>query len=336
MKKHIQTVIRMEKIKTFSELKNKCLHNMRLINVPNSDNSNNIKVLFGTVNIINDVRKLLEEKRIDIGKVRKDAVIATEIVVSLSPSFFTENELDFNGKFNKKNVKDFVKIASQHVQTKFGDSVVAAYLHLDESTPHIHFFVVPIVSDSIEDCKYRLSCKDFFNKSALINLQADYCNEFNKLLGNEYVFEYKRNQKAKHSTLKDFYKNVNKTQEIIQERDLEIKRLNIKLVSNEYVYSSKIKALEKSNSKLEEDIKALNHILQGIKNTIIRFFSDKLSFFDLEALHFLKIKSVKDEKVEDRVDPTGNNCLEKELVRSESVVEESEISRKHIKLKPTT
>lgn len=99
----IKTIIRMEKIKNWVELKNKNAHNIREIKVVNADGTKNIKVLKGGVNIINTTKKLLLKKGIDTKKIRKDAVIMTELVLSLSPDFFEENELNFNGKFNKEN-----------------------------------------------------------------------------------------------------------------------------------------------------------------------------------------------------------------------------------------
>lgn len=93
----------MEKIKNWVELKNKNAHNIREIKVVNADGTKNIKVLKGGVNIINTTKKLLLKKGIDTKKIRKDAVIMTELVLSLSPDFFEENELNFNGKFNKEN-----------------------------------------------------------------------------------------------------------------------------------------------------------------------------------------------------------------------------------------
>lgn len=325
----------MEKIKSFTELKNKHNHNMRLINVPNSDQSNDVKVLLGTNDLISDVRSLLKSRGIDVDQLRKDAVIATELVLSLSPSFFTDGELDYKGKFNKNSIMNFAKVAKKHIKARFGQTVAAGYLHLDESTPHIHFFVIPIVCDSLEDSKYRLSCKDFFDKTALINLQADYCRDFNNDLGREYVFEYKKNGKATHTTLKEFYKGINKTKEVIEAKELEIKNLNSQLVLNKYLADSKIELLEKKNENLESENNTLKSILSSVKVTISRYFTDKLKFFDFDVLHFFRIKTDNEEKseTEKMIEYFERNELDKQLNNPNESNEDNEDFYRNLNLK---
>lgn len=285
----------MEKIKSFSELKNKSDHNMRLINVVNADQSNDVKILFGSKDLINDVKEIFKKKNINIDKLRKDAVIATELVVSLSPTFFKEGELNYKNKFNLKNTKSFINIAKQHIISKFGENVISGFLHMDESVPHIHFFVLPLICDDPSNSSYRLSCRDYFNKSALINLQAEYCKEFNDNLPEEYVFEYKKNSKAKHTTLMEYYKNANKIQEIIEQKDNKIKSLKNEIAVNKYLSDSKIESLEAKNRDFEEELSNINLIIDDIRRTIIKFMKDKINLFGTGVLKYLNIPTEQSE-----------------------------------------
>lgn len=315
----------MEKIKSFSELKNKCDHNQRLINVVNADQSNDVKIIFGSMDLINDVKEIFKSKNINIDKIRKDAVIATELVVSLSPSFFKEGELDYKNKFNSKNTKRFINIAKQHIISKFGENVISAYLHLDESVPHIHFFLLPLICDDSSSGSYRLSCRDYFNKSSLISLQSDYCKEFNDSLPDEYIFEYKRNSKAKHTTLLEYYKNANRIQEIIEQKDNKIKSLKNEIAVSKYLSDTKIESLETKNHEFEEELRNINLIIDDIRRTIIKFMKDKIHLFGNGVLKYLNIPTEKSEtekmiehfkENELNREKNENNYAEKKVINS--------------------
>lgn len=322
----------MEKIKSFNELKNKGLHNIRLIDVANSDKSNDIRILIGSTNIVDDAKKHFEKKNINITKLRKDAVIATELVLSLSPSFFKENDIDFKNKFNTKNTKNFINIAKNHIQSKFGDNVISAILHLDETTPHIHVFIIPILSeiDDTSGYKYRLSCKDYFNRDSLLKLQSDYCQQFNDNLSDDYIFEYTRNSKATHVTLKEYYKNANKTQEIIEQKDKKIKSLKNELAVNKYIYDSKIETLENRVLTLSDEIENMNLIIENIKETILKFMRDKIKLFSSGVLKYLNISSEKTE-TEKMIEYFEKNEIERDM--NNKNIDKEGLST-HPKLKP--
>lgn len=293
--KVINTVIRMTKIKSFKELRDLAKHNMRLIPVKNSDNSGYFRQLLGNANVVNDVKRLMIAKNIDMESLRKDATIATEIVVSLSHDFFIDKELNFKEKFNKENTIKFVKVAMKYLIKKFGDNLISAYAHYDETSGHIHAVVVPILknkssgdSDFLES-NYRLSCKDFFNKSALINLQAEYCQEFNdSSLNAEYKFEYKKNSKASHTTLNQFYKIANITVEKAEE-EKEVQRhlRNEKLVA-EFLVDDKLKALQDENYLLKSELDKLTSIIEYLIKFIFTYAKEKVNSLDENVLKFFK------------------------------------------------
>lgn len=296
--KYIQTIFRMEKIKSFTELKNKGYHNSREIDVPNSDNSGHFKILLGSGDLVKDVQSIMHKKGIDVQKLRKDAVIANELVVSLSPVFFKDNELDYHSKFNTKNTLMFINTAQKYIKNRFKDNIAAAYIHLDETSPHIHFFVVAISEDKKSKGKSRLSSKDYFNRESLISLQNDYCNAFNQNESEEYKFTYTKNSKAKHTTLREFYKTTNQIKEIMDDKDKEIKKLKISSATDNYLNNNTYipEALIKENSILKEENQKLKSILESIKITLSSFLIDKIFLFESYVVNYFKFE--KEEKTE--------------------------------------
>ncbi|MGV5000463.1 plasmid recombination protein [Shewanella xiamenensis] len=324
-KMKIKTIIRMEKIKNWGELKNKNAHNIREIKVVNADGTKNIKVLKGGVNIINTTKKLLLKKGIDTKKIRKDAVIMTELVLSLSPDFFEENELNFNGKFNKENTFFFIKTAFEHLKEKFEDNLVFCAVHLDEKTPHLHAFVCPLIKE--DDEKHRLSCRDFFNRTALINLQEEYCSSFNNKKFKNYNFEYIEGSKAEHTTLKKYYSVANKTintinqkddeisnlKEKIDEKETELKKIKNKFIARETFFEETIKELKVKNDELKIENIKLKEILESLKQTFLNFASEKIKYIENKVIDFLNIKPKEKSENERIIEMLEKNQIEREI-----------------------
>lgn len=63
--------------------------------------------------------------------------------------------------------KAFFKAVYSFLEDKYGkENVISAYVHLDETTPHIHFAFIPVVKDKKKGIE-KVSAKQLFNKSAL-------------------------------------------------------------------------------------------------------------------------------------------------------------------------
>lgn len=90
--------------------------------------------------------------------------------------------------------KGFVANTSKWIEERHGESsVVARYLHEDESNPHVHFVVVPIKTKQVKwknqngegvNTKTRLNTREFINgRDKLRQLQDDYfqhlCERYN-------------------------------------------------------------------------------------------------------------------------------------------------------------
>lgn len=237
--KKIKTIIRTEKIKTIQQLHNTGAHNNRLKDVLNASPEHDIKRLIGTSNLVQDVKDLMLKKGIKIDKLRKNAVLCNELLLSLSPEFFDEGELDYRNKFNKQNTLDFIKKAKTFLVNKYKDNLVHLSVHLDESTPHIHAVVVPTYLDTVTGT-YKLAAKRFFDRSDLQLLQKEYCETFKSI--KKYDFSYQEKSTAKHQDLKSFYKKLDDTK-----KELTVEAVGLK---------QRVKLLEDKNTTLVQDVKS--------------------------------------------------------------------------------
>lgn len=260
----IKTIIRQEKIKSWGQLHNAGAHNNRLKQVDNANSDDKFynKKFIGTNNLSDDVKKIMMNYNIDPKKIRKNAVIANEIIMSLSPEFFSDGILDLNKRFNKENVKAFAKIAKKHIEKKYNGKIAHLSLHLDETTPHFHCVIVPILAD--EKKGFKLSSRDMFNRLALINMQKDYCNDFNES-HLSYEFCYTENSTATHEKLSTHYKEV---QKIVEEN---------KVLKEEIVNQKK-------------QINDLIFIIKKLSTFISSFAVDKIKNIDSSVRSFLRKK----------------------------------------------
>lgn len=227
--KKIKTIIRTGKIKTVQQLHNVGAHNNRLKDVPNASPKHGFKRFIGTSNLVQDVKHVLAKHGLFMNGLRKNAVICNELVLSLSPEYFDDGDLDFRNKFNKKNTLDFINNAKNFLIEKYGTKLAHLSVHLDESTPHIHAVVVPTYLDDASG-RYKLAAKRLFDRSDLQLLQKEYCETFKSI--KEYKFSYQEKSTAKHQDIKAFYKNIDETKRSLTSESKELKH-QIQLLNDE-------------------------------------------------------------------------------------------------------
>lgn len=240
-------IIRIAKIKNKASLTSAEKHNKRLYDVPNADpaksndNQNHIPN-----SATDNFDSLLKKYAI---KPRKNAVLAIEVLCTFSPGMTSSIDLD---KWVTSNI--------EFVQKRFGgrENIIAADLHLDETTPHIHFIVMPLVCKFDKRKKGKctsLSAKHFVGGSAaaMSELQDQYGNamrSFGLVRGKKRVIDSPQ-VKVTHSDVKEHYN-------VIHANKVEAKNI-IKPISD------RLKAV-KSMSKFQV-IKKVN-ALDDLKHTL--------------------------------------------------------------------
>jgi hypothetical protein len=191
------------KLKTFGNIASVGAHNSRAQPPPNSDPKKKDHLLLGSMNLTSDVKKHLAEK--GISKLRKNGVIALELLLAFSPEYLRDSE----GKYLPNSgikLKKWVNSSFNWLQHKFGDRLVNVWLHGSEANYHIHATIIP--SEKKDSGKWKLNARGITGgREKLSELQDSYAASVSSLGLKRGV----KGSKAKHQTLKKYYAQVNDT-----------------------------------------------------------------------------------------------------------------------------
>ncbi|MBP5974210.1 plasmid recombination protein [Brasilonema sp. CT11] len=193
-------VCRIEKIKSWAQLGSSALHSTRERETPNANPSvNNIRLIDSAGE--KDLLALFKE-RIGNQKIRSNAVLGVEMLLSASAEYFRPDDPTAAGVYDQKRLEDFTTAATQWLLAQHKNLVVRAELHLDEATPHIHAYIVPL------DKKGKLNYRALYggSKTRLSELQTSFAAAVQHL-GIERGI---KGSKATHTDIQDYYTDVNR------------------------------------------------------------------------------------------------------------------------------
>lgn len=269
---------RIEKVKTNKEMTARERHNKRSGSCKSSDKDrehlNEYRGVEGIAKHINTLEKQMNANLKAQGKraLRKDAIKLIEVIVSSDKEFF-----------DKYDHKDYFNVTDSFLEQFWGQgNVIGEYLHLDEGTPHKHYFVTPIKDDK-------------FNYSSFINGKND-LSKFQEELYNyvkERGFEVDERQKAevtqkKHMKTREWSANMQKAESMVelmddkvkteyaikgylaeQESDIHYNRLEELTEEN--------KAIIEENKALKRNIYILNEKYSGLRSSVYKATGNNLA-----------------------------------------------------------
>lgn len=172
-------------------------HVDRLRETPNADRTKERenKTLIGDRRpLAQSVKEMIDEHG---GKPRRDSVECVELMLGASPEHFTEGREEVN----PERVREFTEKAVEFLKEQYGERCVKAVLHMDEKTPHVQAFMVPI------DGRGKLNCKSFFGSREKLRAFQDAYAEKMESLGLERGVEGSR---ATHEDVQRFYGAINR------------------------------------------------------------------------------------------------------------------------------
>jgi hypothetical protein len=142
------------------------------------------------------IMKLVDARHNPTGKkLRKDAVVLTEFIISSSNEFFET--------LSPEKQKKYFQVSLEYLENLFGkENTIYAVVHNDEHTPHMHFGFVPMTADN------RVCAKEVINRNILRQIQ----DELPKHLQNA-GFDIERgevNSDAVHRTVKQYKADMEK------------------------------------------------------------------------------------------------------------------------------
>lgn len=189
------SIIRATKLKSFGAVARSGRHTFREQPTPNADPSMTPKNRVVGAKTTEDLKARLKHRLPETIKAR--SVLCIEYMITASPEAFKRHggRLDDMGD-------GYFSDALQWLQQRHGkENVICSAVHLDETTPHLVAYVVPMTSDQ------RLSCRDFLGgKEKMKKLQTDFHAACGKKRGLNRGIE---GSTAKHQDIKKFYAALN-------------------------------------------------------------------------------------------------------------------------------
>lgn len=135
-------------------------------------------------------------------KIRKNAVVAMEHLLTASPEYFRPHDPSAAGTWDEMRTEMWARRAVEWLKSRYGDNLASAVLHLDEATPHIHALVLPK-----REKDGKLDAATLYTRHVLREMQDSYAAAM-KPLGLERGI---RGSTAKHEDISRYYARVNGT-----------------------------------------------------------------------------------------------------------------------------
>ena len=237
-------------------------HSNRKCNVPRADPTKKHlnKIIIGSENVTEDVMMYLEGV-----KIGKNSVIAREIILSGGYGFWDRLSDEDRDRWIQANY-DFLK-------KNFGDNCVYAVLHLDETTPHFHALIVPVMTNK-KGLPHLNNSFYFDGKEKLSEWQDKYTDAMTK----EFQGYFKRGirgSKSTHVDLKTYYALIKEDLNVLSSESIlahakenfmnqkKIEELQQTLNNKEEI-EKLTKELIKKNKELNEENRIFELVIKGL------------------------------------------------------------------------
>lgn len=152
-------------------------------------------------------------------RVQSNSVKFVDHLMTVSPQYFRPDDPNAAGKFDRDKLKVWLRDSLRTIKGNFAEKNLAAIeVHLDESTPHIHFQTVPKTQDG------RLSVNDRFTPTVLGGMQDTYAQNLP-----DEIQRGEEDSPAERTTMKEVYhdtaEEVEKLRADVEVKDEEIENL---------------------------------------------------------------------------------------------------------------
>ena len=254
-----------------------------------------IKVIYGTDNIITDVKDLylkeFEESKIDYNnkQSREDRKIkdyfqkvcesqndiACEIIIELGDmDFWNDKDQEYRLKMidvYNEQIKDLTKIVPTF-------KIANATIHFDETSPHMHIVGVPVVENCTRGMKKQVGKSKLFTKTSLTDIQDKMRNACIKSYNKFYEVDTRLKEKQK-----------GRNQDINVKDMSNYKKIKKQLDKN----AQKLAEANNQTEKLDNSGKDINSILDKLKPSKLNKNNNLISNEDIEKIKNFT-KDVKD------------------------------------------
>ena len=322
-----------------------------------------IRVIYGTDNIINDVKDLylkeFEESKLEYNNKQtrenrkiKDYFkkvcesqndIACEIIIELGDMDFwndkdQECRLKMIDVYNEQ-IKDLTKIVPTF-------KIANATIHFDETSPHMHIVGVPVVENCTRGMKKQVGKSKLFTKTSLTDIQDKMRNACIKSYNKFYEVDTRLKEKQKGrnqdinvkdmSNYKKFKKQLDKNAQKLAEANNQTEKLdNSSKDINSILDKLKPSKLNKNNNLISnEDVEKIKNFTKDVKDITktVRSVNDlNMTVKDFEHSSFEIAQENSSLKYQLELKTDEINKLKRELSAKDKIISKLQAEKEKIK-----
>ena len=322
-----------------------------------------IRVIYGTDNIINDVKDLylkeFEESKLEYNNKQtrenrkiKDYFkkvcesqndIACEIIIELGDMDFwndkdQECRLKMIDVYNEQ-IKDLTKIVPTF-------KIANATIHFDETSPHMHIVGVPVVENCTRGMKKQVGKSKLFTKTSLTDIQDKMRNACIKSYNKFYEVDTRLKEKQKGrnqdinvkdmSNYKKFKKQLDKNAQKLAEANNQTEKLdNSSKDINSILDKLKPSKLNKNNNLISnEDVEKIKNFTKDVKDITktVRSVNDlNMTVKDFEHSSFEIAQENSSLKYQLELKTDEINKLKRELSAKDKIISKLQVEKEKIK-----
>ena len=322
-----------------------------------------IRVIYGTDNIINDVKDLylkeFEESRLEYNnkQSREDRKIkdyfqkvcesqndiACEIIIELGDmDFWNDKDQEYRLKMidvYNEQIKDLTKIVPTF-------KIANATIHFDETSPHMHIVGVPVVENCTRGMKKQVGKSKLFTKTSLTEIQDKMRNacikSYNKFYEVDTRLKEKQKGRNQDINVKDMsnYKIIKKqldknTQKLTKANNQTEKLDNSSNNINAILGKLKPSKLNKNNNLISnEDVEKIKNFTKDVKDITktVRSVNDlNMAIKDFEHSSFEITKENSSLKYQLELKTDEIDRLKKDLSAKEKFISKLQAEKEKIK-----
>ena len=194
---------------------------------------------------------------------KHSAVLAFEMTLSASPEYFRPDNPGAAGEWQMDKLGAWEKLSAQWLKDAYGDNLIRATFHRDESTPHIHAVIVPLNE------KGHINAKNYIGgREKLAALQDSYAEAMQPLGLSRGI----RGSRVQHEKIQDYYKSVNQA----DYSDLSVDELRAiaadsqRQIQRRNEYEKTALALSEENHRLKRELSAQQKQIAQLQKLVDR------------------------------------------------------------------
>ena len=322
-----------------------------------------IRVIYGTDNIITDVKDLylkeFEEARLEYNskQTREDRKIkdyfkkvcesqndiACEIIIELGDmDFWNDKDQEYRLKMidvYNEQIKDLTKIVPTF-------KIANATIHFDETSPHMHVVGVPVVENCTRGMKKQVGKSKLFTKISLTDIQDKMRNACIKSYNKFYEVDTRLKEKQKGrnqdinvkdmSNYKKIKKQLDKNAQKLAEANNQTEKLdNSGKDINSILDKLKPSKLNKNNNLISnEDVEKIKNFTKDVKDITktVRSVNDlNMAIKDFEHSSFEIAQENSSLKYQLELKNNEIDKLKKDLSAKEKIISKLKVEKEKIK-----